>query len=239
MNIKFEVKMTKKAMFDFMLYTSYTSLSGIIGVIFGGVTLVLGIRQCMFGSYSTAATFFLFAAIFLIGNPLHLKARAAEQVMRSPMFQKPISYELNEEGIRISQDEQSVLNEWGYELGQHAKPGQVFTLVGDLGVGKTVFTKGLAAGLGITEPVSSPTFTIVQVYDEGRLPFYHFDVYRIGDVEEMDEIGYEDYVYGEGVSLIEWANLIEEILPEHFTEIKIEKNLEKGFDYRRISICEF
>ena len=109
----------------------------------------------------------------------------------------------------------------GYELGQHAKPGQVFTLVGDLGVGKTVFTKGLAAGLGITEPVSSPTFTIVQVYDEGRLPFYHFDVYRIGDVEEMDEIGYE------------------EILPEHFTEIKIEKNLEKGFDYRRISICEF
>ena len=127
----------------------------------------------------------------------------------------------------------------GYELGQHAKPGQVFTLVGDLGVGKTVFTKGLAAGLGITEPVSSPTFTIVQVYDEGRLPFYHFDVYRIGDVEEMDEIGYEDYVYGEGVSLIEWANLIEEILPEHFTEIKIEKNLEKGFDYRRISICEF
>ena len=106
MNIKFEVKMTKKAMFDFMLYTSYTSLSGIIGVIFGGVTLV-------FGSYSTAATFFLFAAIFLIGNPLHLKARAAEQVMRSPMFQKPISYELNEEGIRISQDEQSVLNEWG------------------------------------------------------------------------------------------------------------------------------
>ena len=113
MNIKFEVKMTKKAMFDFMLYTSYTSLSGIIGVIFGGVTLVLGIRQCMFGSYSTAATFFLFAAIFLIGNPLHLKARAAEQVMRSPMFQKPISYELNEEGIRISQDEQSVLNEWG------------------------------------------------------------------------------------------------------------------------------
>ena len=129
--------------------------------------------------------------------------------------------------------------ELGIHFGKEAKPGTVCTLIGDLGVGKTVFTKGLAAGLGITEPVSSPTFTIVQVYDEGRLPFYHFDVYRIGDVEEMDEIGYEDYVYGEGVSLIEWANLIEEILPEHFTEIKIEKNLEKGFDYRRISICEF
>ena len=128
---------------------------------------------------------------------------------------------------------------FGLELGKKAHAGQVYTLVGDLGVGKTVFTKGLARGLDILEPVSSPTFTIVQVYEEGRLPFYHFDVYRIGDVEEMDEIGYEDYIYGDGVSLIEWANLIEEILPEHYTEIKIEKDLEKGFDYRRISICEY
>ena len=129
--------------------------------------------------------------------------------------------------------------ELGCRLGQEARAGQVYTLVGDLGVGKTVFTKGLAAGLGIEEPVSSPTFTIVQVYEEGRLPFYHFDVYRIGDVEEMDEVGFEDYVYGEGVSLIEWANLIEEILPQHYTEVKREKDLEKGFDYRRISICEY
>ena len=128
---------------------------------------------------------------------------------------------------------------FGLELGKKAHAGQVYTLVGDLGVGKTVFTKGLARGLDILEPVSSPTFTIVQVYEEGRLPFYPFDVYRIGDVEEMDEIGYEDYIYGDGVSLIEWANLIEEILPEHYTEIKIEKDLEKGFDYRRISICEY
>jgi len=127
----------------------------------------------------------------------------------------------------------------GFSLGEKACAGQVYTLVGDLGVGKTIFTKGLAKGLGIDEPVSSPTFTIVQIYDEGRLPFYHFDVYRIGDVEEMDEIGYEDYIYGEGISLIEWANLIEEILPEHYTEIKIEKDLEKGFDYRRITICEY
>ena len=124
----------------------------------------------------------------------------------------------------------------GYELGQHAKPGQVFTLVGDLGVGKTVFTKGLAAGLGITEQVSSPTFTIVQVYDEGRLPFYHFDVYRIGDVEEMEEIGFDEYIFGEGVCLIEWANLIEEILPPHYQTVRIEKVLEKGFDYRMITI---
>ena len=124
----------------------------------------------------------------------------------------------------------------GYRLGEQAKAGQVYTLVGDLGVGKTVFTKGLAAGLGIEEAVSSPTFTIVQVYEEGRMPFYHFDVYRIGDIEEMDEIGYEDYFYGEGVCMIEWANLIEEILPEKRWDIIIEKDLEKGFDYRKITI---
>ncbi len=124
----------------------------------------------------------------------------------------------------------------GKELGEKAEPGQVFTLTGDLGVGKTVFTQGLAKGLGIEEPVNSPTFTIVQVYDGGRLPFYHFDVYRIGDVEEMDEVGFEDYVMGDGVSLIEWANLIEEILPKKRTDILIEKDLERGFDYRRITI---
>lgn len=126
----------------------------------------------------------------------------------------------------------------GFELGEKVQPGRVYTLIGDLGVGKTVFTQGLAAGLGITEAVSSPTFTIVQVYEDGRIPFYHFDVYRIGDVEEMDEIGYEDYVYGKGVSLIEWANLIEEILPEKYCRITIEKDLEKGFDYRRITFEE-
>ena len=127
----------------------------------------------------------------------------------------------------------------GEQLGREAAAGQVYTLIGDLGVGKTVFTQGVAAGLGIAGPVNSPTFTIMQVYEEGRLPFYHFDVYRIGDVEEMDEIGYEDYIYGEGVSLIEWADLIEEILPEHYTEVRIEKEPERGFDYRRISICGY
>ena len=126
----------------------------------------------------------------------------------------------------------------GKELGEKSTPGQVFTLTGDLGVGKTVFTQGFAHGLGIDEPVNSPTFTIVQEYESGRMPFYHFDVYRIGDVEEMDDIGFEDYIYGEGVSLIEWANLIEEILPQERTEIMIEKDLEKGFDYRKITINE-
>ena len=126
----------------------------------------------------------------------------------------------------------------GLEIGKKATKGQVYTMVGDLGVGKTVFTQGMARGLEIIEPISSPTFTIVQVYDEGRLPFYHFYVYRIGDMSEMDEIGYEDYIYGEGVSLIEWANLIEEILPEERICITIEKDLEQGFDYRKITIEE-
>ena len=126
----------------------------------------------------------------------------------------------------------------GKEIGETAVPGNVYTLIGDLGVGKTVFTQGVAKGLGITEPISSPTFTILQVYEEGRLPFYHFDVYRIGDVEEMDEIGYEDCFYGEGICFIEWANLIEEILPKTYTQITIEKDLEKGFDYRKITIEE-
>ena len=126
--------------------------------------------------------------------------------------------------------------ELGEKIGQMAKPGMVISLTGDLGVGKTVFTQGLAKGLGIEEPVNSPTFTIVQVYEEGRLPLYHFDVYRIGDIEEMDEIGYEDYFYGEGVCLIEWADLIREILPEQMCRVTIEKDLEKGFDYRKITL---
>ena len=124
----------------------------------------------------------------------------------------------------------------GEKIGREALPGQVYTLNGYLGVGKTVFTQGVAAGLGIQEPVNSPTFTIVQVYEEGRMPFYHFDVYRIGDVEEMEEIGYQDYFYGEGLCMIEWAQLIEEIIPENARHITIEKDLDKGFDYRRITI---
>ncbi len=125
----------------------------------------------------------------------------------------------------------------GEKLGKTARPGQVYALSGGLGVGKTVFTQGLAAGLGIQGPVCSPTFTILQVYEEGRLPFYHFDVYRIGDVEEMDEIGYEDCFYGQGVCLVEWADLIREILPAQTIRVEIEKNLEReDYDYRSITI---
>ena len=126
----------------------------------------------------------------------------------------------------------------GKELGAKAVPGQVLCIDGDLGVGKTVFTKGFAKGLGVEDDVVSPTFTIIQIYDEGKLPLYHFDVYRIGEPEEMYEIGFEDYFYGEGVCLIEWASLIEELLPENAVRIKIEKDLEKGFDYRKITVEE-
>lgn len=121
-------------------------------------------------------------------------------------------------------------------IGEKAQQGEVFVLTGDLGAGKTVFTQGFAAGLAITEPVNSPTFTILQIYEGGRCPLYHFDVYRIGDISEMEEIGYEDCFYGEGVSLVEWGDLIEEILPEQYTKVTILRDAEKGFDYRKIKI---
>lgn len=126
----------------------------------------------------------------------------------------------------------------GYELGLKAKKGQVICLYGDLGVGKTVFTKGFAGALGIKEPITSPTFTIIQEYQEGRIPFYHFDVYRISDISELDEIGFDDYIYGDGVCFVEWAGLVEEALPKERIEITIKKDLDIGLDYRKIIIKE-
>lgn len=140
-----------------------------------------------------------------------------------------------EDIIRESFSEEDTYN-IGREFGEAAEKDDVYCFYGDLGVGKTIFSKGFAKGLGINEVVNSPTFTIVKIYDEGRLPLYHFDVYRIGDVDEMDEIGYNDMIYGDGVCLIEWANLIEDILPDHYRKLTIEKDLTKGTDYRRISL---
>lgn len=122
------------------------------------------------------------------------------------------------------------------KMAEEAAPGAVYCLEGDLGVGKTVFSQGFAKGLGITEPVTSPTFTIVQEYDSGRLPFYHMDVYRISDEEEMYEVGYDDMIEGRGVCLIEWAGLIAGILPESYVSVIITKNTSKGFDYRQIAV---
>lgn len=126
----------------------------------------------------------------------------------------------------------------GEKLGRMATPGQLITLAGDLGAGKTVLAQGIANGLGVEEQVNSPTFTIAKVYERGRIPLYHLDAYRIGDVSEMEEIGYRDYFYGEGLCVIEWAELIGELLPSEHTEIVIEKDPEKGFDYRKIIVRE-
>ncbi len=131
---------------------------------------------------------------------------------------------------------QEETKEFARSLGEAASPGDVFALSGDLGVGKTVFAKGMAEGLGVTEPVSSPTFTILQEYTSGRIPFYHFDVYRVEEPEEMEETGFDDAIFGEGVSLVEWAELIKDIMPQHYTQILIEKEPEKGFDYRKITL---
>lgn len=136
----------------------------------------------------------------------------------------------------ITTNSEAETREIGRRIGELCKGGTALFLRGDLGVGKTAFTKGFAVGMGITEPVNSPTFTIVQVYESGRLPLYHFDAYRIGDVEEMEEIGYEEYFYGNGVCLIEWAELIRDILPDNGIDLLIEKDLEKGFDFRRITL---
>ena len=126
--------------------------------------------------------------------------------------------------------------ELGEKLGHLVTPGTVIALNGDLGVGKTVFSQGLASGLGVTEPVCSPTFTLIQEYDEGRIPLYHFDVYRIDGPWDMDDLGYEDYFYGQGVCLVEWSNLIEDLMPKGTITVTIKKKLEKGFDYREIEI---
>ena len=124
------------------------------------------------------------------------------------------------------------------EIAEKALPGQVYALIGDLGAGKTVFAQGFARGLGVTDYVNSPTFTILQIYEEGRMPFYHFDVYRIEEPEEMEEVGFDDYICGDGVCLIEWAGRIRDLMPEDTIVVTIEKDLNRGPDYRRITIDE-
>ncbi len=126
----------------------------------------------------------------------------------------------------------------GTQIARDSSPGDIIGLVGDLGVGKTIFSKGFAEGLGIQEPITSPTFTIINEYNTASLPFYHFDVYRISHVDEMDEIGYEDYFFDKGICLIEWANRIKEIIPNSALWVMIDKDLEKGLDYRRIEIIK-
>lgn len=146
------------------------------------------------------------------------------------------SYIANDENYIVETTNARETFEFAVKLAEKAKAGDLYLLTGDLGTGKTVFAQGFASGLGIDDYVNSPTFTIMQIYNGGKLPLYHFDVYRIGDCSEMDELDYEEYFYGDGVCLVEWAELIEELLPESATRIIIEKDLGKGFDYRRITV---
>ncbi|MGL4798954.1 MAG: tRNA (adenosine(37)-N6)-threonylcarbamoyltransferase complex ATPase subunit type 1 TsaE [Cellulosilyticaceae bacterium] len=134
----------------------------------------------------------------------------------------------------ISLSEQQTF-EKAYDIAKQAVPGEIYCLIGDLGVGKTIFSKGFAKGLGIDEHITSPTFTIVQEY-EGDIPLYHFDMYRIEDADELEMIGYEDYFYGQGVCLVEWANNVPDAIPSSAKWIYIEKDLQQGFDYRKITI---
>lgn len=127
----------------------------------------------------------------------------------------------------------------GKELGKILNPSDIICLTGDLGTGKTHITKGISEGLGITDNITSPTFTIVNEYNSGRLKLYHFDVYRVSDPDEIYAIGFDDYIFGDGVSIIEWANYIEEILPKEYLHIYITKDLSKGENYRKITITPY
>ena len=140
--------------------------------------------------------------------------------------------------MTIETDSQDETRNIGKIIGQQLQAGDVVCLTGDLGVGKTVLVQGVAEGLGIEEDICSPTFTLIQEYYEGRLPLYHFDVYRISNYSDMDELGYEEYFYGNGVCLVEWGDLVSELFPENTIYITIEKDLLKGFDYRKITISK-
>ena len=127
----------------------------------------------------------------------------------------------------------------GIKLGELLNPGDIICLTGDLGAGKTHITKGIALGLGINDNITSPTFTIVNEYEGGRLKLNHFDVYRVSDPDEIYAIGFDNYIFSDAVSIIEWANYIEEILPQDFLHINIKKDLEKGEDYRKIILTPY
>lgn len=123
-----------------------------------------------------------------------------------------------------------------FQLAELLKENDIITLDGDLGAGKTAFVRGLAKGLGIEDPVSSPTFTIVNEYRKGNIPLFHFDVYRIESSDEMYDIGWEDYISQGAIVIVEWATLIEDIFDENIIKIYISKNLDLGEDYREINV---
>lgn len=124
----------------------------------------------------------------------------------------------------------------GIQLGKMAKAGDIICLIGDLGTGKTHLTKGIAKGLGINDYITSPTFNIVNEYSGSGLKLYHFDVYRVNDPEEIAAIGFDEYIFGDGLTVIEWANYIEELIPENNITITLEKLPALGVDFRKVTI---
>lgn len=144
--------------------------------------------------------------------------------------------------MRIVTDSEASTIKLGENIGKVLEPGDIISLTGDLGAGKTQLTKGIAAGLGVVDYVTSPTFIIVNEY-EGRIPLYHFDVYRINDIQEMYEIGFDEYLFGKGVCVIEWGDIVSDLLPEKIIRInmkKIDDNIReisieesKSFDFLR------
>ena len=229
------VKIQPKEIFIYSMYNFWAGLRG-IGCIILTVLVIIAAAASEERLGTQVTNLVILGVIALTVFQIFAIWKQAERTAGDAKTGAEIVFHIGDEGIRARQANCKGEISWD-KLVKVKKIAGIYVL-GDLGVGKTVFTQGFAAGLGIQEPVNSPTFTIVQEYDDGRLPLYHFDVYRLGDVDEMDEIGYEDYFYGEGICLIEWSERIREILPEHPIQITIEKDLEKGFDYRKITVTE-
>ena len=236
MKASFDVTLSPKDLYRFNMYQTYTGFQGWSSIALGILGFVMAGISFQNGKTSYTLLYIAVGFLFLLYIPVALWFRAKETLKTNKVLAGTLHYEITEKNIHVSQGKETGDMEWQaiYKIVANAKQ----ILIYSNRKSAYIFTQGIAQGLGIEEPICSPTFTIVQVYEEGRMPFYHFDVYRIGDIEEMDEIGYEDYFYGEGLTMIEWANLIEEILPDHYREITIEKDLEKGFDYRKITILD-
>ena len=133
--------------------------------------------------------------------------------------------------LKVNSAEQTM--QYGNSLAPFLKPKDIILLDGDLGAGKTTFTKGLAKGLGIKRNIKSPTFTIIREYQDGRIPLYHMDVYRLDD-GSGDELGLDEYFNGDGVNVIEWSQFVEDELPSDYLKIVFHRNDEQGDSYRKI-----
>ena len=249
MSMDFELKLDGKTMSRFLLHYNYTKATGLFGILLGIASLAAVFIKWNMWNANQRVVWIVIAVLFLIVQPLTLAKKGRRQMAQEEM-QIPLFCHIDEEGISVTQGEASSSCKWSDLRKVVYRKNEMYLFTSAIYAtiitrnsceekfGKTVFAKGFAHGLGITEPVTSPTFTIVQEYHEGRLPLYHFDVYRIADAEEMYELDCEGYFYGDGVCLIEWASQIRDILPDDCHQVTIAKDLEKGFDFRQITLDE-